>query len=84
MDTHGEMPEKLSPKQVAELLGKAVTTLQDWRNKRRGPPFVREEGLIFYYRDDLERWRKASRVDTLKPRAAPPSPCRPAIPGVAE
>ena len=67
MSENGEMPEKLSPKEAAIFLGKSITTLQEWRNQKTGPPYIREVGRIYYLMRDLDRWRLAIRTDTLSP-----------------
>lgn len=37
-----------STKQLARRLGLSYRTLEDWRRRRVGPPFVRVGGLVRY------------------------------------
>jgi Helix-turn-helix domain len=63
---NGQLPNQmLTPKQAAEVLGRTVDTLFDWREKRVGPPWVRYVGRIYYKRDDIDAWLAASRTDTI-------------------
>ena len=32
------------------------TTLQDWRTQRRGPPWSKVAGRVYYAPSDLSRW----------------------------
>lgn len=52
---------KLSPKQVEELLEVSEPCLRGWREKKLGPPYYREVGRIWYYRDEIEAWRQAAK-----------------------
>lgn len=60
-ETIGFATKKLSPKELAELLGVRVFTLQEWRKKRKGPPYHREVGRIFYYHDEVMAWWDSTR-----------------------
>ena len=47
----------MSSLQVGEYLGVSAKTLRNWRQKGKGPPWIRLEGGGVRYRpDDLERW----------------------------
>ena len=46
----------LKPEQVAERLRLAVKTLQDWRYKRKGPPFTKIGKFAMYIEEHLEQW----------------------------
>lgn len=49
---------------VARLLGVKPRTLEGWRRRGCGPPFIRLSGrVIRYNRADLERWLNERRVD---------------------
>ena len=41
-----------------------VQTLTGWRNKRKGPPFVKFGSRVLYPLDLLEQWEKKQTVDT--------------------
>lgn len=57
-----KLPKLLSEKEAAELLGLSPVTLQGWRAKRKGPPWVRIEGTIRYKLEDLEEFLEKNRV----------------------
>lgn len=42
--------------EVAERLGVAVKTIDQWRSRGGGPPFVRIGGVVRYRESDLERF----------------------------
>ena len=46
----------LSETEVSDLFGISMRTLQAWRTKKGGPPFVRLGRVIRYRRKDLVRW----------------------------
>jgi excisionase family DNA binding protein len=48
--------------QAAQLLGLSSRTLQAWRAKGEGPPFVRAGRAIRYRRRDLMAWVDANTV----------------------
>ena len=41
-----------------------VQTLTGWRNKRKGPPFVKFGSRVLYPLDLLEQWERAQLVAT--------------------
>ncbi|MFC5437118.1 DNA-binding protein [Rhodanobacter umsongensis] len=41
-----------------------VQTLTGWRNKRKGPPFVKFGSRVLYPLDRLEEWEKKHTVET--------------------
>lgn len=47
------LPEYLTPRQVAEVLGVSTEGLQKMRSEGRGPKFVKVGGRIRYRRSDL-------------------------------
>jgi predicted DNA-binding transcriptional regulator AlpA len=47
---------------AAELLGLSTRTLQSWRSKSEGPPFVRAGRAVRYRRRDLLAWMDANTV----------------------
>ena len=47
----------LSEREVAERWGISAITLQDWRCRQKGPPFIRLGGRMIRYRElDIEIW----------------------------
>jgi predicted DNA-binding transcriptional regulator AlpA len=59
----------LKEQEVADLLGLSVRTLQSWRIRLAGPPFVQVGRAIRYRRRDLVAWIDANTVGGLR-RAA--------------
>jgi len=55
-------PVFLTENQVAEYLNLKRATLTNWRNRLKGPPYVRIEGAIRYPKDELEAWISSRRV----------------------
>ena len=52
----------LREEDVAELLNLSVRTLQSWRLRSCGPPFVQVGRAIRYRRRDLVAWIEANTV----------------------
>lgn len=56
----------LTTSQVALMLQLSGATLEDWRWKRMGPPFVRiSRGCIRYDEDSVEEWIKKRMVQEI-------------------
>ncbi len=53
------MEEKLSTKQVAQLLGYSERTLERWRRQGIGPRWCEFNGRIWYRRDWIEEWEES-------------------------
>lgn len=53
--------DRLSPSQVAGLLGVTDGTLRNWRSQRKGPPFYKV-GRVFYSRMDVHDWLAKQRT----------------------
>jgi hypothetical protein len=53
---------------AAEFLDVEPCTMESWRCFKKGPPYYKVSGSIFYFEDDLEKFLAASRVE---PTAAP-------------
>ena len=49
-------------RRAASLLGLDHATLQNWRCRGEGPPFIRLGRAIRYRPDDLETWIESHRV----------------------
>jgi hypothetical protein len=48
---------------TAEYLGVAPATLTQWRYNRKGPPWVRVGGRIFYFLRDLEAFVADGKIN---------------------
>jgi hypothetical protein len=49
---------RLTPKQVADLLGRTERTLWFWRKKKRGPAYIRIERQVYYPIESFNEWLK--------------------------
>jgi hypothetical protein len=47
---------------AADILHLSIRTLQSWRSKKLGPPFVRAGRAVRYRRGDLIQWIDANTV----------------------
>ena len=54
----------LSPAQASEAIGVPVRTLEQWRWRRIGPPFVKLGKRVGYRPEDVQAWLAARRVET--------------------
>lgn len=43
----------LSTKTVSQIAGLSVSTLNTWRYDKKGPPYIKKGGLVFYPLDEL-------------------------------
>lgn len=50
--------------EVSGLTGITNATLKQWRSLKKGPSFVKLEGMIFYRSDKLSEWIQESEVVT--------------------
>jgi len=57
-----ETESLLSEIHAAELLGVSSRTLQAWRSRNEGPPFVRMGRAVRYRRQDLLAWIEQNTV----------------------
>lgn len=48
---------------VSDMTGFSITTLQQWRHRKMGPPYLKLGGAVRYRREDIELWLERSRVD---------------------
>ncbi len=53
-------PEYLSPKQVSQLTGVSVKTLEAMRGVRKGPPYFKPCGRVRYKIEDVREWIEAN------------------------
>ena len=65
----------LTPREVAQICGFAVSTLAHWRVEGKGqgygPPYVKKHGRIRYLRADLEGWMEAEGIRRTTGEACP-------------
>jgi predicted site-specific integrase-resolvase len=54
-------PDRLAAKQIAATIGVSLALLQKWRRAKKGPPYVKLVGRIYYPRGDFEKWLTNSR-----------------------
>lgn len=55
----------LSPKEVEELFNLPMTTLEKWRYRKIGPPYLKLGKLVRYRSDEVESWIERHRVRTM-------------------
>ena len=66
------MTTLLTEQDTAALLKVTVKTLQGWRYRGEGPPFIKAGRCVRYRREDLEAFVAAAvRTSTSDPGAAP-------------
>lgn len=56
--------DKLNERETAPIVGVKVKTLQNWRQLRRGPAFLKVGSRVFYRRADLDRYLDSCVVET--------------------
>jgi predicted DNA-binding transcriptional regulator AlpA len=56
----------LREQEAADLLSLSIRTLQAWRNRFAGPPFVHVGRAVRYRRRDLISWIDANTVGGLR------------------
>jgi len=49
--------------EAANELGLAVQTLRNWRNKCKGPPYLKIGRSIRYQVEDIETYKRKKRID---------------------
>jgi excisionase family DNA binding protein len=55
----------MTTKEAAEFIGVSPTTLNAWRMKKTGPPYVRIGALVRYRAEDIDQWAN-SRVELVQ------------------
>ena len=56
------MEDFLSPEQVGKILHRSQSTLQLWRHKKIGPPWLNFQGKILYSSQKLLIWIEDNTV----------------------
>lgn len=51
---------RMKPQGAACYTGFSEGTLANWRSLGIGPSFIKPNGRIFYYREDLDSWLQGS------------------------
>lgn len=75
----------LSPEHLSREIGVSVSTLRDWRVRKRGPSYLKVAGnRIWYPRDLVEHWlQNQLKQPDSGFRPIPPTPAViPALPGI--
>ncbi len=54
----------LSPKDVEEIYNIPITTLEQWRSKKRGPIYHKLGKHIRYTPLDVDKWVEARKIQT--------------------
>jgi len=52
----------LCEQEAAGFVHAKAQTMRAWRVRRKGPPYYKLSGRVFYKREDLEAWIEKSRV----------------------
>jgi hypothetical protein len=61
-----EPPVYLTPEAAAAILGVSVHTLEDWRWKRKGPPWIRiSRSCVRYDQKVLQDWLASRSVQAI-------------------
>lgn len=55
---------------LARRWGRSIRTLEGWRHRRQGPPFIRLNRLIVYRLSDILAFEEARRTDPMMPMSA--------------
>ncbi|HEX7338743.1 MAG TPA: helix-turn-helix domain-containing protein [Rhodanobacteraceae bacterium] len=61
--------ENITSNEAAALLHRAPITLERWRRRRVGPPFLRVCGRVLYRVADIEEWLEKNRVEPMRDAA---------------
>lgn len=57
-------PDIMTTAQAAEYLQLAEQTLEGWRRKRTGPPFIRIKRAVRYRKGDIDAWLEANKTES--------------------
>lgn len=67
MTTQSALPHLLSTTALSEYLDVPVRTLEAWRNRAGGPPFVQFGRQVWYPENALAEWLKERRMNASRP-----------------
>lgn len=56
------LADYITPEELAQELDKSLITLARWRQKKKGPPFIRAGRDVLYSRESVQAWLK--RLET--------------------
>lgn len=62
----GEGGDLVDQDGAAHYIGRPVRTLEQWRYRREGPPYIKAGRAVRYSIRDLDRWLAAHRVDPME------------------
>ena len=57
-----QIPKVVDENQAAEIIGKKVQTLRNYRHIRKGPPYIKDGRSVRYFVDDLIEYLKSKRI----------------------
>jgi hypothetical protein len=60
------MSEMLTPAEVAAIRRRTVQALTMERKRGGGPPYVRDQGRIFYPKEKFEAWMRSNLVEPVR------------------
>ena len=63
LDSEISMKRFFSNNEAAEYIGTHPTTMPTWRNRGKGPAFIRLGRKIAYALEDLDAWLAANRTE---------------------
>jgi len=66
--TRNPRSKPLKPEEAAEVIGKPVGTLNNWRYRNYGPAYFKLGGSIRYYEDDLLAFMQKHRIEPTEAR----------------
>ena len=59
---------RLTTAQLAARLGLTIGAVEDWRQERRGPRYLKYGGRVFYRLQDVDAWERRRQVSTKEAR----------------
>ena len=61
------MDKLLTTKEAAALLDMSQGSLDQWRSKGLGPPYIKVEGTVRYQAEEIGKWLKSRAVKPGRP-----------------
>ena len=62
------LADYFSEKELAQEIGRAPRTLQEWRAKRIGPPYTRIGRADYYAKDQFHKWLASNTQTQVRAR----------------